>query len=307
MCLVERPTSSTARSDEGPPLDCFTFAEEFLAVGQFVDHLIGRVPPLLHGRAVLFPHIVELGLAQPVDQLTGPGQFCRGILRHMPVDWESAQTEELSYWKGTVTSVAGVLSEIEEVTRLVEFGTTFGSIGTVGAVVELGVGPLGIGWSAIGDADKAVGVDPLPRLIVSTGDRVVDDFARSLQERTDYLQADATKPIPLDPGVFDLVVCDNVIDHTQDPKAILVESARLAKPGGTLLFGVNVYSTLGLVKWRQVTRRLHADDFNVISIRSRSERTIYPGFSLQPDGESSIEVRHPFVSGSPAASTELVS
>jgi SAM-dependent methyltransferase len=182
----------------------------------------------------------------------------------MPVDWESAQTQELSYWKGTVTSVAAVLSEIEEVTRLVEFGTTCGSIGTVGAVVELGVGPLGIGWSAIGDAEKAVGVDPLPRLIVSTGDPVVDDFARSLQQRTDYLQADATKPIPLDPGVFDLVVCDNVIDHTQDPKAILVESARLAKPGGTLLFGVNVFSTLGLVKWRQVTRRLHADDFNVI-------------------------------------------
>ena len=181
----------------------------------------------------------------------------------MPVDWESAQREELSYWKGTVTSVAGVLSEIEEVTRLVEFGTTFGSIGTVGAVVELGVGPLGIGWSAMVDADRAVGVDPLPRLIVSTGDRVVDDFARSLQERTDYLQADATKPIPLDSGVFDLVVCDNVIDHTQDPEGILVEAARLAKPGGTLLFGVNVYSTLGLVKWRQVTRRLHPHDFNV--------------------------------------------
>ena len=41
--------------------------------------------------------------------------------------------------------------------------------------------------------------------------------------------------------------------------------------------------------------------------RTRSERTIYPGFSLQPDGESSIEVRHPLVSGLLAASTELVS
>ena len=182
----------------------------------------------------------------------------------MPVDWESAQREELTYWTGTVTSAAGVLSEIEEVTGLVEFGTNFGSIGTVGAVVELGVGPLGIGWSAFGHADKAVGVDPLPRLVVSTGDPVVDDFAQRLQERTEYLQADATKPIPLDSGVFDLVVCNNVIDHTQDPEAILVESARLAKPGGTLLFGVNVFSTLGLVKWRQVTRRLHPHDFNVI-------------------------------------------
>lgn len=182
----------------------------------------------------------------------------------MTVDWENAQRQERNYWEGTVTSVAGVLSEIEEVTRLVEFGTACGSIRTVGTVVELGVGPLGIGWSAIGNADTAIGVDPLPRLIVSTGDQVVDAFARSLQERADYLQADATKPIPLDPGVFDLVVCDNVIDHTQDPEAILVESARLAKPGGTLLFGVNVYSTLGLIKWRQVTRRLHPKDFNVI-------------------------------------------
>jgi SAM-dependent methyltransferase len=220
-------------------------------------------PPLTIGRPDL-PR--EMTFADLTEQNEGERvtRFCGAILRRMPVDWESAQTQELSYWKGTVTSVAAVLSEIEEVTRLVEFGTTCGSIGTVGAVVELGVGPLGIGWSAIGDADRAVGVDPLPRLIVSTGDRVVDDFARSLQERTDYLQADATKPIPLDPGVFDLVVCDNVIDHTQDPEAILVESARLAKPGGTLLFGVNVFSALGLVKWRQVTRRLHAHDFNVI-------------------------------------------
>lgn len=194
----------------------------------------------------------------------GASVCCGAILGWMPVDWESAQTKELSYWEGTVTSVAAVLSEIEEVTRLEEFGTICGSIGNVGAVVELGVGPLGVGWSAIGHADKAVGVDPLPRLVVSTGDQVVDEFARTLQERAEYLQADATKPIPLDPGVFDLVVCDNVIDHTQDPEAILVEAARLAKPGGTLLFGVNVYSALGLVKWRQVTRRLHPHDFNVI-------------------------------------------
>ena len=52
-------------------LDRFPFAKELLALGQLPDHLLGRVTPSLHRRAVLLPHMVGLGLAQRVDQLTG--------------------------------------------------------------------------------------------------------------------------------------------------------------------------------------------------------------------------------------------
>ncbi len=50
-------------------VDGLALAEELVALGQLADDLLGRVPASLHGRAVLLPHIVGLGLAQRVDQL----------------------------------------------------------------------------------------------------------------------------------------------------------------------------------------------------------------------------------------------
>ena len=106
-------------------------------------------------------------------------------------------------------------------------------------------------------------MDPLPRLTVRTGDATVDAMAADLQARSRYVQADATQQLDT-LGEFDLVVCDNVIDHSQEPAAILREARRLVAPGGRLLFGVNVFSTLGIAKWRYVTRKLHPSATNVL-------------------------------------------
>lgn len=177
--------------------------------------------------------------------------------------WEEAQRNELAVWQHTVSDAAEVLSEITETAELVHFGRSHG-LGDCANVLELGVGPLGIGWSALTPATRAVGVDPLARLRIRTGDANLDRFAADLQARTDFLQADATAPLPLEEASFDLVVCDNVVDHTQDPRAILAEGRRLTRPTGQLLFTVNVFSAVGLMKWRHVTRRLRPQDTNVL-------------------------------------------
>ena len=177
--------------------------------------------------------------------------------------WEEAQKSELAVWQRTVNNVASVLAEIAETATLVRFGTLHG-LGASADVLELGIGPLGVGWSALTPTTRAVGVDPLARLAISTGDDSVDRFVTDLQTRTDFLQADATTRLPLDEASFDLVVCDNVVDHTQNPQTILAEGRRLVRSDGRLLFGVNVFSTIGHMKWRHMTRRLHPRDPNVL-------------------------------------------
>jgi len=177
--------------------------------------------------------------------------------------WEAAQKNELAIWQHTANDVAEVLAEIAETATLVRFGTLHG-LGASANVLELGIGPLGIGWSALTPTTRAVGVDPLARLAIDTGDHNIDRLVTDLQARTDFLQADATRRLPLDEASFDLVVCDNVVDHTQNPRAILAESRRLVRTDGRLLFSVNVFSAIGHMKWRHVTRRLHPREPNVL-------------------------------------------
>jgi SAM-dependent methyltransferase len=177
--------------------------------------------------------------------------------------WKEAQENELAVWQRTVNDISDLLDEIADTATVVRFGTAHG-LGTSADVLELGIGPLGIGWSSFVPGTRAVGVDPLARLTVGTSDDSIDRFFKELQARTEFLQADATARLPLDDASFDLIVCENVVDHTQDPRAILAEGRRLVRPDGHLLFGVNVFSTIGLVKWRYVTRRLHPRHPNVL-------------------------------------------
>lgn len=177
--------------------------------------------------------------------------------------WSEAQKNELEIWQRTVSDVADVLAEVAEAATLFQFGNSHG-LADAAATVELGIGPMAIGWAAFASPKEAIGVDPLPRLEICTGDNITDRYVADLQRRGDFLQADATVRLPLDDGRFDLVVCDNVVDHAQDPHAILAEGRRLVRHDGRLIFGVNVFSALGRFKWRQVTRRLHPQLPNVL-------------------------------------------
>lgn len=181
-----------------------------------------------------------------------------------PEYWRAAQSAELQVWDHARSSPTEVLSELLETSELVDFGRRNGTPASLGAVIELGVGPFGVGWAAFGESDLAVGVDPLPRLHVNTGVDALDKMVGILQQRSKYLQADASKPLPFEPSSFDLIVCDNVLDHTQNPRDVLLEARRLVKADGAMLFGVNVFSVLGLTKWRYVTRRLYPHASNTI-------------------------------------------
>jgi len=47
--------------------------------------------------------------------------------------------------------------------------------------------------------------------------------------------------LPFPDQSFDVVICDNVIDHAESPTGIVAELVRILKPGGLLYFTVNIH------------------------------------------------------------------
>lgn len=106
-------------------------------------------------------------------------------------------------------------------------------------VLEVGSGAHGVVFAS--GHRRAVGVDPL-----------APHYARlfpAWQGRVPTVAA-VGECLPLGDGVFDVVVCDNVVDHAERPAVIVAELARVLQPGGLLYFSVNVHHRLyGLAAW----------------------------------------------------------
>jgi ubiquinone/menaquinone biosynthesis C-methylase UbiE len=179
-----------------------------------------------------------------------------------PSFWIEAQSVEQLWWRNASADMTPLLMKLAESAELVPW---VDSDVTSGSVLELGIGPLAIGLGSLLGAARVVGVDTLPLMTPQTGHGPLDRFLLELQHATEYLQADATTELPFPASSFDLVVCDNVVDHTQDPGAVLREARRLTKPGGTLILGVNVFSIIGLYRRRYITAVLHPHRGDVVS------------------------------------------
>lgn len=97
-------------------------------------------------------------------------------------------------------------------------------------VLEVGSGAHGLIFFF--GAPRGVGVDPL-----AAHYRPLFPF---WQGRAPTLAA-AGESLPFPSGAFDVVLCDNVIDHAERPADIVAELARVLAPGGLLYFTVNVH------------------------------------------------------------------
>ena len=80
---------------------------------------------------------------------------------------------------------------------------------------------------------RVTGVDHNPEA-TATANRLAEQQA--LAEQARFLTADASRPLPLDDGQFDAVVCIDAINHLRDRSGVLGDWHRLLKPGGRLLF-----------------------------------------------------------------------
>jgi SAM-dependent methyltransferase len=129
------------------------------------------------------------------------------------------------------------------------------------SAIEIGVGPMGVGFLSVYVGEhcgRIVGVEPLPIAPPAIADAGLAAYLQALRGRVQILQAKAEQ-LSLADASFDLACCINVLDHTDAPEKVLVELARLVRPGGLLALAVHTRSVLGLGKW-QIDRRLHAGD-----------------------------------------------
>jgi SAM-dependent methyltransferase len=123
--------------------------------------------------------------------------------------------------------IAAKLARASEIRRKLE---SVRPIGADARVLEVGCGAHGLVFFL--GAEGGVGVDPL-----------ADHYARlfpAWQERARTVAAKGEQ-LPFEDDSFDVVLCDNVVDHAQSPRRIVEEIERVLAPGGILYFEVNVH------------------------------------------------------------------
>jgi len=101
---------------------------------------------------------------------------------------------------------------------------------SIGRVIEIGSGSHGLIFFF--DAQQGVGLDPLA--VHYRG------LFPAWQTRVQTIAA-VGEQVPVADQTFDIVLCDNVVDHAEDPAGIVGELARILKPNGLLYFTVNVH------------------------------------------------------------------
>lgn len=60
-------------------------------------------------------------------------------------------------------------------------------------------------------------------------------------ERWNYQLLDVQQGLPFDDAMFDIVVCEQVLEHLSDPSCVLSEISRVMKPGGMAILGVPTF------------------------------------------------------------------
>lgn len=183
-------------------------------------------------------------------------------------DWRLAQKNELSIWEMTAKSTELVVSELFESSELQIFiKSKLGDIEVEGKkILEIGIGPLGIGWTGLfGSKNKEfnVAVEPLPILTVKTGLQGFDEFIKNLQNRVTVVSGKGEN-LEFPSESFDIVVCNDVVDHVSDCHLVLQEGFRVLKKGGLFIFSVNVFSVFGMAKWHVYTKNRYPASKNVL-------------------------------------------
>jgi len=173
--------------------------------------------------------------------------------------WEIAQDSEKGYWMQWETE--GLLEYLEQIykDKLKELLSEWERIMKFNKdtkILQIGCGPLDI----INYFDKGElhSVDPL-------ADFYKDRF-KGVDYRKSGLEQAPGEELPYPDDYFDLVILDNVIDHTNDPVRVLEEIKRVLKDKGVMHLEVQVYQNRFLIAskiWAPFKKIITGQMFNV--------------------------------------------
>jgi SAM-dependent methyltransferase len=159
--------------------------------------------------------------------------------------WKVAQEGEQKYWHSRCADAIGIFYEMGEHLDLAWRLTSI--IRKPNTILDVGVGPMGIGllWLYPMSSLK-IGLDPLPRLVPATGNPYADSVVSAIQKDTAYIQAKGEQ-LPFKNDFFDLVICNNVFDHSVSHQELLAEMVRVTKKNGYWGIGVDTNPILGFI------------------------------------------------------------
>ena len=138
------------------------------------------------------------------------------------------QQKKAQHLKGHEDDVIAAMQRSSR--RVRELLEKFQTIADDARVIEVGSGAHGLIFYF--GARHGVGVDPLA---VSYRNL----FSR--WQNAAMTVAAVGEHLPFSDASFDVVLCDNVVDHAESPVRIVGELVRILKPGGLLYFTVNIH------------------------------------------------------------------
>ncbi len=178
--------------------------------------------------------------------------------------WRDAQQAETEFWQGvyrdpviTARALASQVDAASWILRRVDGGGL-----PAGEMLEVGIGPLGVGVAQfLTPAPRVVGVDPLPLRRIEDlllPQPLLDAVACCRAAGYEHRQARGEET-GLETGRFGLVLISNALDHAQSPLAVLREARRVLRDGGLLFVSCDGFSLAGLARFHAWTKRRHPD------------------------------------------------
>jgi SAM-dependent methyltransferase len=170
--------------------------------------------------------------------------------------WQIAQQAEARYWQVARQDDVELMRIMHEKAVAMRWALNQvpGLERVPGPWVEIGIGPLGIGCIHLtaNGGRELIGVDPLATVDLepSALSPVFRSILAGCHTASYRHVVGRGEMVDLGSEVAALVVCYNVLDHCEDPAAVIAETARLLLPGGHFVLGCDVYSEAGRIKHR---------------------------------------------------------
>jgi SAM-dependent methyltransferase len=160
--------------------------------------------------------------------------------------WTVAQNCEKKYWNSRIKSSTGFIDDLKGnfiLGSLIESKILHHPFKSV---LEIGIGGLGIGllW-LFPKAQRRIGIDPILPRSSESGNPFVEGLVALAQNGIQFIQAQGEQ-LPFTEKYFDLVICNNVLDHVEKPVSVLFEIHRVLRPEGYFALGVD---TCGLAEF----------------------------------------------------------
>jgi len=158
--------------------------------------------------------------------------------------WLQAQEYEKKHWQRIADKIAsGALKQLDwygwKARELEKKIAPYANIDKGNCkILEIGSGPIGI-ISFLKWGKERYAVEPLEDFFSSNAELI------ALRDpKVKYIKGCGEK-LPFEDEEFSLVIIDNVLDHTHEPKKVLKEMHRVLKKDGLMFFTVNIRTNWG--------------------------------------------------------------